>query len=462
MRTVVESDKFDVWLEPSDWRYSATIVGLSKYLRYYGDENQDYEITDEYLKFRSADITQEKYLLFVEAEYGEELQHKQLENLLMKEEVSEEQIKLANDLLKTGNAIMKEVFGKSKFDGTNQGELLEKIRSNRQDLIWKTFLNKDNMYANFAPTRKGKRELFEEGKICCRLLGYDVDIGRKSKSIAYNFDVSTFQAQDDSFFDFIPFAFFGDRETFFINANYSVRSLLQTNQNFERMIKMEVIKSEGKSKDARKVLFKSIQETADFIDFDTEVIVKNRGVDFFETLYIRKESIKILTAIKEYDSFCFSIKINDKYYVNIQKEVLECILNLVRTDELIELLFRKREEKIRTNIEYIVSKFIQINQLISGGGSMNQSMKVAYACAKEVTKKLPDNKRTSYRQKLTSAIIFKDYDRYCQILLQLSNYADVSFDFALDLFEDFEENKDIAYTFINALTKAKVDNKEEK
>ena len=86
---------------------------------------------------------------------------------------------------------------------------------------------------------------------------------------------------------------------------------------------------------------------------------------------------------------------------------------------------------------------------------MNKSMKVAYACAKEVVKKLPENKRESYRQKLTSAIVFKDYDRCCQILLQLSNYSEVTFDFAYSLFEDFEANKDVVYTFINALTKDK-------
>ena len=92
---------------------------------------------------------------------------------------------------------------------------------------------------------------------------------------------------------------------------------------------------------------------------------------------------------------------------------------------------------------------------------MKQSMKMAYACAKEVAGKLPENKRESYRQKLTSAIVFKDYDRCCQILLQLSNYADVPFEFAYDLFENFEENKDIAYTFINALTKKKEDKQED-
>ena len=46
--------------------------------------------------------------------------------------------------------------------------------------------------------------------------------------------------------------------------------------------------------------------------------------------------------------------------------------------------------------------------------------------SKAVVEKIPENKLTSYRQKLTSAIVFKDYDRFCDILLQLSNYSDVS------------------------------------
>ena len=37
------------------------------------------------------------------------------------------------------------------------------------------------------------------------------------------------------------------------------------------------------------------------------------------------------------------------------------------------------------------------------------------------------------------------------ILLNLSNYADEPFDFAYDLFEDFEKNKELAYTFVTAL-----------
>ncbi len=84
---------------------------------------------------------------------------------------------------------------------------------------------------------------------------------------------------------------------------------------------------------------------------------------------------------------------------------------------------------------------------------MKERLKGAYACSKKVAEVLEKNKLDSYRQKLTSSIIFKDYDRVCQILLQLSNYSGIEFGFVYDLFDDFEENKDLAYTFINALSK---------
>lgn len=453
MENIVENDRFDVCLEPWDWRYAAAIVGLSKYLMYYGEKGEDYEVSDDCLKFRSTDITEEKYLQFAEAELAEELWHTQLERILKREEFTEDTIKYANEVMKS-NSIMKKVFGKSKFDGNNSEELLELIEVHRKELIRETFRNKANMYANFANTG----QLFEGEKACCRLLGYYVDGGRKTKSISYNFDTSTFVSKDTPYFDFIPFAFYGDREVFFINDNYSVIQLINTNRNFEERVRAEIIRSEGRSKDAKKVFFKSIQETADFIDYDIEVIVKNREMPFFETMYVRKRSIQILRKIKVYDPFCFSIKISDNYYISIENEVMDSILNLVRTDEVIELMLKQNRETMRNNSEYIVSLLIHINRLICGGGKeMEQNMKVAYACAKEVAKKLPDNKRESYRQKLTSAIVFKDYDRYCQVLLQLSNYADVDFSFAYDLFANFEENKDVAYTFINALTMRKID-----
>lgn len=84
-----------------------------------------------------------------------------------------------------------------------------------------------------------------------------------------------------------------------------------------------------------------------------------------------------------------------------------------------------------------------------------------YKCSVRVINTIPANKLDSYRNKLTSSIIFKDYDRFCEILLQLSNYAGIYFSFAERLFVNFEDNKDIAYTFVNSLSKNR-DNDSEK
>lgn len=460
MQKESEYEKYDTKIEPFDWRYSAAIVGLHKYFNYFGEEGTDFEVTDDAIYFSRSDITEEKYLRFVENYYAGDFHHRNLEQMMHREEYTNEQKKMANDWMR-GNSVLKKKFGKMQFDGTNQEEIRNVIQENRMTFIKETFRNKSNMYANYANTS----QLMEEGKSCCRLLGYYVDGGRKSKSIAYNFDVNTFVAQDDKIFDFIPFAFSGDIESFFINDSFSVRQLIKTNTNFEHYIRKDASETESRSKNARRILFKSIQNTSEFLDYDVEVIVKNRKNAFFETMYIRKESIRVLKELKKledlskakiYDTFCFSLKMNDNHYLDIQKEVIKCILNLTRTDYLIELFLKQ-------NSEYLVSLLIDVNWLICGGGEeMKKSMNVAYGCAKAVAENLPENKRESYRQKLTSAIIFRDYDRFCQILLQLSNYTEISFDFAYDLFEDFENNKDTAYTFVNALTKKREKKQEEK
>ena len=454
MKQKKENEQFDTWIEASDWRYSAAIVGLNEFLDFYKYEIE-YELSDDYLKFNEADITEERYLEFAEDFFKDQFKHKDLERYMYLDEWTEEEIKEINELLR-GNSIMKKVFGKIKFDGSNQKEIQELIQTNRKELIKETFRNKSNLYKNFANTG----QLFKEPGTCCRLWGYYVDGGRKTKSLAYNFDVNTFVSQDDKMFDFIPFAFWGDREVFFVNASYSLRELVRINEGLKDRIGREL--ENAKTNIARKTLFKTIQETSDFLNYGAEVIVKQQDNEFFETMYIRRESIEVLRKIKVYEPFCFSVKVTDNYRFDVQRKVTECILNMARTDELIEFFLKqamRRDEK--KDNEYLISLFIQMNTLICGGGEeLKQSMRKAYSSAKRVAGKLPENKRGSYRQKLTSAVIFKDYDRCCQILLQLSNYTDIDFDFVYDLFEDFEKNKDIVYTFINALTTKKENNEQ--
>ena len=243
--------------------------------------------------------------------------------------------------------------------------------------------------------------------------------------------------------------------SFFINDSFSLKQLIKTNINFEHYVNEAKGELKGKGIKARNILIQSIHEISDFLDYDVEIIYKDRDKVYFETMYLRKESIKVIKRLENNQAFNKSVKVKEEY-IDLQKSVFQSILNLTRTDQLIEILLKE-------HYPHIVSQLIKLNVLIcKGGETMNQSMKNAYGCAKKVVEKIPENKIDSYRQKLISSVVFKDYDRCCQILLQMSNYCDIPFNFAFSLFENFEDNKDIIYTFVNALTKTNSVEKEEK
>ena len=446
MKIKLENQKFNTCLETSDWRYSAAINGLVEYFQYYEKDNVEYEIKNDCLFYNEEDINEERYLEFAEDFYKDDMHHKIIENMLQKEEFSDADIKDINDKLKA-NTILKKVFGKVKFDGKNSDEILNIILKNKSVLIKETFKNKNNLYANYCNTNS----LFSNEGQCCRLIGYYIDTGKKGKSISYNFNKNNYIYEDDIVFDFIPFSFNGKREKFFINDNITIDNLIKSNNTYKSLVENSDIK-DGMS-DSKKILFNNIIELDDFINSDIVVVSKKQENDLFETLYIREESIECLKKIKSfYKVFNTVKKITDDYWINVYDEVIDCILNEVRVDKLIEMFLKENERS------YVVSKLIDVNIIIENGGEvMEKRTKAAYASAKAVVEKIPENKLTSYRQKLTSAIVFRDYDRFCDILLQLSNYSDVSFDFAYDLFEDFESNKDVAYSFVNSLIKKEND-----
>jgi len=436
MKSIIETGKFNCKMETSDWRYSASIVGLIKYFNYlvamgYESETDLYEIKDDVIEYNSEKITEERYLLFVENYFESAMHHRVIEQILNNSEFNDEQIKLVNDKLKA-NVIMKKVFKEIKFSSENKESILEKINENRICLIKETYRTGKSLYANFANTNS----LFLEPNNICRIQNYNIDAGKKSKSISYNWDFKTYKFEDEKEFDFIPFGFSNPKayETFFINNNYSIKQLFNTNNL--------IIDSEN----PRSTLFCDLKNSANFIDFDVEIITKNRNNDYFETLYIRKDAIKIFEGIDNYKAIKIRYKVNDNFYINFEKEVTDSILNNIKLDALIEMLL-----KSRLNYIYNIKTLIKINTLIYGGDKMEKQMKSAYGSAKRVMAKIPENKVNSYKQKLISALTFKDYERFCEILLQLSSYSGVIFDFAYDLFEDFDENKNIAYTFINAL-----------
>jgi len=431
MKSILINEKFNTKMETSDWRYSASIVGLIKYFDYlvemgYEVESNLYKIYHDVIEYNSETVTEERYLLFVEHYFQTTMHHRVIEQILNHSELTDEQIKLVNDKLKA-NDIMKKVFAEIKFTIENKEIILQKIKENRLLLVKETYRRGKSLYANFA----NPNSLFVESNSICRIHNYNIDAGKKSKSVSYNWNFKTYNFDDEKEFDFIPFAFSKSYEAFFINNNYSIKQLFYTNNLI------------SDSNNPRSTLFCDFKNSADFIDFDVEVITKSRDKDYFETLYIRKDAIKIFEVIENYKAIKMKYK-----YLDFEKEVTDKILNNIKLDSLIEMLL-----KSNLNYSYNIKSLIKINTLIYGGDKMDKQMKSAYASAKKVMQKIPENKVNSYKQKLISAITFKDYERFCEILLQLSSYSEIVFDFAYDLFANFDENKNIAYTFINALNK---------
>ncbi|EOU1694318.1 type I CRISPR-associated protein Cas8a1/Csx8 [Clostridium perfringens] len=435
----MEEKVFDCTLETGDWRYSAAIVGLIKYFDFLyqngvADKSELYEFEDDYLRYNSNYISEENYLLFVEKYFKDAMHHKVVENILLKDELSEDEIVLINDKLKANQA-MKSIFGKIKYTGENKEEILDLIEKNRLKLIKETYRRGKSLYSNFA----NENLLFSDNNKVCRLVNYCADMGKKGKSLGYYWDNNTFEFKDEKIFDFIPFAFSKSYDTFFINNNVSIKELKKSNSFIEN------------SENTRTTLFGNMKESAEYIGFDVEVILKSRDKNYYETVYVREKAINIFKQSDDFDykGIKFWYRDDEKNPKYMEPEIVNRILNGIRMDSIIELLF-----KSKNNHSYNIKTLITINNLIYEGGSeMTKKMKSAYASAKRVSEKLEENKLNSYKQKLISAVTFKNKDRFCEILLQLSSFSGVVFDFAYDLFDDFENNKNLAYTFINSLNK---------
>lgn len=454
-----------VCLEPFDWRYSTAIVGLRKYLEWLGTEEPELIITEDTLEYNRKYLNKSEFLKFAEYYFKDDMHHIEIENKLKEKNPTEDQINIVNEKMKA-NTILKNKFKKIKFDGHNQDEIQNIIDQNREEIICETFRNKNNLYKNYC----NPNQLFKDKQECCRLNGYYIDMPKKGKSISYAFDKSNYLGNDIPEFDFIPFAFSGCREKFFINDNVDLNRLQKTNNQWTRTVKsqMEEAKQKNERVNTKRIFIDCLIEAKDFLQSDIEIIVKKPERAYFETLYLRKESLEILKNMKSYyKAFCFSIKISDDYWINILNEVFDAVVNFTLLDNLINKLLKDSREGGNS---YAISKLLKVNvEIKKGDEKMKNTMKAAFACAKQIVDKkdgnkprVSDTKLKSYCTKLINAIILDDYDQFQKILINLSNYAEVPCGFAYDLFEDFEGNKEIAYTFVNSLNRYKNNNQEGK
>lgn len=144
MREVLENEM--IRLYPSDWRYSATIVGLCRFFEFNKNiyvKGEDYFIEDDYIEYKELEVTDEyksQYLAFVESYFKKYMHHKIVECLLQSSsELLEGDVKIINEKLKA-NTIMKSVFTTCKsYSAEDNSKMLNLINDNRELLIQKTY-----------------------------------------------------------------------------------------------------------------------------------------------------------------------------------------------------------------------------------------------------------------------------------------------------------------------------------
>lgn len=456
MKTKIDYFDYDTLLQPTDWRFAAAVVGLCKYFDYFGivykvlydvEEKPDNYIHGfDGIIYKSEDITEEKYLEFAENYFEKYMTHINILNILESQEFSEEQIKLVNDLVKS-KTVLKGLFDKIKFDGTNKDIFISTIEENRAEIIKNIFKNGNNLYKNYC----NERLIFTEDNSTCRLRGYNVDKDRKTSNLGFCFSKESFESNDILEFDFIPFAFSNSdmRETYFVNNNFSIKSLTQTNYAFSNQL------SNTENKDDKNKLMLVLQNSKDYISYDVEIISKSQDKAYYETFFVRLERLKKLRELSG-KSLNFVKKINDDYWFNLEKEVyMRCLNNVLLDDVILMMLkFYFDDNAVKGYIKSRTDMLIDINVSWKGNEIMDE-IKSAKSCGFLTSKKLIEmkssNKINSYKQKIISALCAHDYDRAKEIILSLSAYVGMEFSFFYTFLENAEENKDLAFAFASAL-----------
>lgn len=456
MKTKIDYFDYDTLLQPTDWRFAAAVVGLCKYFDYFGivykvlydvEEKPDNYIHGfDGIIYKSEDITEEKYLEFAENYFEKYMTHKNILNILESQEFSEEQIKLVNDLVKS-KTVLKGLFDKIKFDGTNKDIFISTIEENRAEIIKNIFKNGNNLYKNYC----NERLIFTEDNSTCRLRGYNVDKDRKTSNLGFCFSKESFESNDILEFDFIPFAFSNSdmRETYFVNNNFSVKSLTQTNYAFSNQLSIT------ENKDDKNKLMLVLQNSKDYISYDVEIISKSQDKAYYETFFVRLERLKKLRELSG-KSLNFVKKINDDYWFNLEKEVyMRCLNNVLLDDVILMMLkFYFDDNAGKGYIKSRTDMLIDINVSWKGNEIMDE-IKSAKSCGFLTSKKLIEmkssNKINSYKQKIISALCAHDYDRAKEVILSLSAYVGMEFSFFYTFLENAEENKDLAFAFASAL-----------
>lgn len=457
MKTNVDYKGYDTLIQPTDWRYSAACLGLHRFLTYSGFDymllNDCEDTVDgaiygfDGILYHSSDLTEENYLLFAENFFKKDMTHLTILSMLENAEFTDENIKTINDLIKS-KTVLKKLVGKIKFDGTNKDVISNLINENRFEIIKSIFRYGKNLYSDYCNSNL----LLTDSNNHCRLVGYSVDEGRKTRFLGFCFSKESVDCNDEIEFDFIPFAFSNSEmyETYFVNNNYSIKELVKTNDTLSERLR------DNEKKNPKTRLLSVLQQADNFINYDVEIIEKNRDNDYYSTLFVRTERLRALKQLSD-KSLSFTYKIAEDYWLNLEKEVFERCLNNVLLDDLIERMLKISldSEVNKTTVRFRTNTLVDIN--VSWKGSMIMSelenaKKLGFVVSQKLIEKRGKNKISSYQQRIISALVAHDYDRVKEVLLSLSAYSGVEFAFFYKFLEDAEQYKDLAFAFASSLT----------
>ena len=458
MKTNVDYKGYDTLIQPTDWRYSAACLGLHRFLTYSGFDymllNDCEDTVDgaiygfDGILYHSSDLTEENYLLFAENFFKKDMTHLTILSMLENAEFTDENIKTINDLIKS-KTVLKKLVGKIKFDGTNKDVISNLINENRFEIIKSIFRYGKNLYSDYCNSNL----LLTDSNNHCRLVGYSVDEGRKTRFLGFCFSKESVDCNDEIEFDFIPFAFSNPEiyETYFVNNNYSIKELVKTNDTLSERLR------DNEKKNPKTRLLSVLQQADNFINYDVEIIEKNRDNDYYSTLFVRTERLRALKQLSD-KSLSFTYKIAEDYWLNLEKEVFERCLNNVLLDDLIERMLKislDNGEVNKTTVRFRTNTLVDIN--VSWKGSMIMSelenaKKLGFVVSQKLIEKRGKNKISSYQQRIISALVAHDYDRVKEVLLSLSAYSGVEFAFFYKFLEDAEQYKDLAFAFASSLT----------
>lgn len=465
MKTTIKYYGYDTLLQPTDWRAAAAVVGLCKYFDHFridykilynvDEKPENYIHGFDGIIYKSDSITEEKYLDFVESYFEKYMTHIKLQNILDKDKLIDEDI--VNFKRICPDSFYKNFFENKRFDGSNKDYFISAIYEKRYEMITHLYKYKLNLYGNYC----NKKRLYTDKNKVCRIIGYDVDKDRKTNNLGFCFSKESFDANDILEFDFIPFAFSNPdmRETYFVNNNFSVESLVNTNRAFSEQL------SNTESKGDKNKLLLVLQNSKDYISYDVEIISKSQSKDYYETFFVRLDRLKLLRNLSEKMlNYYYS---TNNYTLTLQSEVYYRCLNNVLLDDVILRMLKlyfidtNNRRKIRANTDVL----IQIN--VSWKGIVNMDkLYSAKKCGNKVSQKLislnSENTIISYRHKLTSSLCVHDYDRVKDILLKLYDCVGIDFPFMYDFFENAEGNKDVVYMFVSGLYVSSERNNENK